>query len=107
MKSFDEVVDSEFLKKYSDKIKGCYALIDKQGRLDLENLRTLFYALKGEENPYRFTYAAIHGMQDLMSTWDVPPKFRGQEERIYKMCLDKDTTWEELLGQKFDENVLL
>lgn len=108
MKSFDEVVDKKFLEEYGWRIEPEYGIIGEDGKIDFRKLRETFNAFDGEMYPNRFTYALIHGHLSLISSWNLPAKFRGKEEEVYGLCLRREKTWEEVLGySKPQEGVLL
>lgn len=107
MSRFEDVVNREFLKKYLPDIRPEYGVVDEKGRLNYKNLEKAFYSMDGENNPCRFTYALIHGMRSMIPSWNVPGKFRGAEEAIYKYCLDKGITWEDALPESDSEDILL
>ena len=100
MKTFEDIITGEFVRENFDKIKPEYLSIDEDGNVDFNTLREIFNSLHGWEFPYKFVYAIIHGYQELMDSWNIPSQFKGEEERIYKLCLDRGTTWKELLGYK-------
>lgn len=100
MKSFDEVVNGEMLGKYAEEIKPEYMPVDENGNIDFAVMGALFGMLDGGRNPNRYIYALIHGHNNLLDRWSTPSKFAGSEERLYKLCLDKGITWEELLDYK-------
>ena len=100
MESFDEVVNKEFLEKYSERIQEEYLPKGENGEVEFGILRVIFDMLKGWKNPNMFTYAAIHGMWNLASSWNIPGRFKGKEDEMYKECLDRDTTWEKLIDYK-------
>lgn len=104
MAQFDDIVNKEFLEKHE--ISPEY--VDKDGKVKFESIYELYDAIDGAEYPNRFLYTLVHGRLGLMGAWETPPQFRGHEDRIYKMCLDKGVTWKELLAYKEPgEDVLL
>ena len=108
MKRFEDVVNSEFLEKYGDKIDPVYGAVDKNGKVSYRVLEDVFMKYQGSEYPNQFIYALIHGPQSLIDSWSIPARFRGQEERIYGLCLQRDTDWKEAIGYKQPkEDVLL
>ena len=107
MNRFEDVVNKQFLEEYLPQIDSESPVVDKDGKVDYSVLMDMFNRLNGQENPYRFTYAVVHGTNNLIPSWNVPPQFRGQEDRIYKLCLDKKDTWQNVLGNTESENVLL
>ena len=107
MKRFEDVVNSEFLNKYLPVAESLDGFVGKDGMIKFSALEDLFFSLNGGEKPNTFTYAFVHGKQNLIPSWNVPPQFRGQEERIYKVCLDNGETWQDVLGHENDKNVLL
>jgi len=108
MTRFEDVVNKEFFEKYGDKINPVYGIIGKDGKVSYAALRDVFRTFHGEFYPNRFLYALIHGPSSLIDSWNLPSQFRGKEEEIYRMCLDRDTTWEDVLGyEKPQDGVLL
>lgn len=104
---FEELVDSEFLSKYAWRISDAYHAVDSNGLLVMGAIRDVFNAFDGEHQPQQFTYALIHGPQSLISSWNVPGEFRGKTEDIYGLCLERDCTWEDLIGKPKVQNGLL
>ena len=107
MKRFEDVVNSDFMDKYLPEIKPEYQVIDEDGKVNFGVLEKLFFTMHGDEYPNRFIYSLIHGMWSLMPSWNVPTKFRGNEDGIYKYCLDRGTTWQDVFGNEVSEDVLL
>ena len=105
---FEDIVNKEFFEEYGDKIRPEYGVIGKDGKVSYTALRDVFRAFHGEMYPNQFIYALIHGSSSLIDSWNLPSQFRGKEEEIYKLCLDRDTTWEDELGyKKTKDGVLL
>lgn len=107
MKRFEDVVNVDFFDKYLPLVKPAYGVMDKDGKVRYSVLEEMFRSLNGGDNPNRFVYALIHGIQNLLPAWNTPPKYRGKEEAIYKECLDTGKTWKEVLGYKIDEDIVL
>ena len=107
MKRFEEVVDKDFIDKYLDQVRPEYHVVDSNGRIQYGVLEKLFFSMNGEEYPNRFVYSLIYGEQALIPSWNVPVRFRGNEDGLYKYCLDKGITWQKIFGNSLDEDILL
>lgn len=95
---FGELINEDFWDKYGEQVPPDSGIVGKDGRVNYDPIYRLYNDIDGENHPYRFLYAVIHGQSGLMGMWETPAKFRGHEEKIYKMCLDKGETWKELLS---------
>ncbi len=104
---FEDVVNKEFIEKYLPLVQESYHVVDKDGKIRFSVLEDIFYSMNGEEFPNRFVYMLIHGKQNLIPSWNFPNQFRGQEDRVYKVCLDKGQTWQEVLGHENKKDILL
>ena len=62
-----------------------------------------------EERPYATKYCMIHGAWKMMSKeWGPPLKQYEDQEEVYKECLERGCTWEELLDFKgYDPDIVL
>ena len=108
MKTFEEVVNKEFIDEYGGQISDDYGVVSSDGKVDFSRLRMVFNMFDGAEKPNQFTYALIHGINSLISSWDVPGEFKGKEEDLYALCLKRDVTWQDLIGKPvYKEGVLL
>ena len=108
MKRFEELVDNEFLEKWSGRFSKDFGIVDQDGKISYSRIYDVYKDYDGEHRPNLFMYVLIHGASSFMTTWDVPAQFRGREEDIYAMCLEKDIAWEDLIGkQKTSDNILL
>ena len=105
---FEELVNDDFIEKWSGRFSKDFGIVDEDGKISYSRIYDVYKAYDGEHRPKLFTYVLIHGARSFMTTWDVPAQFRGREEDIYALCLDKDTVWEELIGKrKLGKNTLL
>lgn len=60
-----------------------------------------------EKYPNTAKYIMLYGIHECMSEWDLVSPYKSCEE-VYKVCLEKETTWKELLNFKgYDKNTLL
>jgi len=107
MSRFENVVNKEFIDKYLPLIHESYKVIDKDGRIRFSVLEDVFYSMNGEEFPNRFIYSLIHGKQNLIPSWNLPKQFVDDEDRLYKVCLNKGKTWKEVLGHEESNDILL
>lgn len=108
MKTFEDVVDRDFMEKYGWQIDDGYGVIGEDGRVNYDRLRKVFNAFDGANKPNQFTYALIHGRNSLISSWDCPAAFRGREDDIYALCLKRESKWEDVIGSPvIKEGVLL
>mgnify|MGYP007012539849 CR=1 FL=1 len=107
MKRFEEVVDKDFLGKYLDEIRPEYNVVGKGGKINYGVLEREFFLMNGGESPNRFIYALLHGKTSLIPSWNIPTKLRNNEDGIYKYCLDRGLTWQEVFGDTVDDNILL
>lgn len=108
MTRFEDVVNKDFFEKYGDKIRPEYGVFGEDGKINYDDLYKVFVAFNGAEKPNQFTYALIHGSNSLIDSWNMPTAFRGKEDSIYKVCLDRDTTWKDVLGyQKPEDGIKL
>lgn len=103
---FEDVVNKEFLEKYLPEIRPEFHAVE-DGRVNYGNLEDVFFSMDGENKPNRFIYVLVHGIDSQIPSWNLPAKFRGNEEGIYKYCLCNEITWQDIFGNPTDENVLL
>ena len=106
MMRFEDVVNEQFLEKYLSENRPEYHVVEN-GKINYRNLEDVFFSMDGGNNPNRFIYALIHGRTSLLPSWNVPTKYKGEEEGIYQYCLEKGYTWQEVLHYEPDEDVLL
>lgn len=102
---FSELINKEYLDKYAWRIHKNLGIVDKGGKVDFEKMKFLYERVDGESYPNRFTYYLIHGNGSIASPWYIG-KYKGNEDELYKECLRKNVTWEELLDFKHDDKVL-
>lgn len=50
------------------------------------------------EGKYRQQYAKKHGLNSLINYFHDLPWNDEESERVYKLCLEKDITWEKYYG---------
>ena len=96
---FEDAISYDFLQKYGDKLLKS-GVVNGNGELNYDDLFSMWVSMDGETYPYRYRYAVVYGVGGLMGMWETPARFRGHEEKIYKMCLEEGKTWKELLDYK-------
>lgn len=81
--------DSDFFEK---------AYVGKNGKVDMESLSRVWEAFKGRK--YSLKYYMVNG--NTIPTWGVPSKYRDPDEaeKLYKECMEENTTWQDKLGYK-------
>lgn len=57
------------------------------------------------EYPHLYEYAQKYGVDNLASTFVIPPRFKNNIDGFYKYCLEQNKRWEDIVN--VPENVIL
>lgn len=65
------------------------------------------YGIDAERYPHTVKYLQKHGLGGAMSIWDLKHPYKTTEQ-VYKECLKRGVTWQQLLNFKgYSKNILL
>lgn len=65
------------------------------------------FGIDAERYPHTVEYLQKHGLGGAMSIWDLKHPYKTTEQ-VYKECLKRGVTWQQLLNFKgYSKNILL